>query len=47
MLYFVGVTVLLGLRGTSECLVWAQNRVLGRNFLTFALKFVDADVSFR
>jgi hypothetical protein len=26
---------------------FAQNRVLGRNFLTFALQFAGADVSFR
>ncbi len=41
------VTVLLEWRDTAKYTVCAQNRVLGRNFLTFALQFAGADVSFR
>jgi hypothetical protein len=41
------VTVLLKLRDTSKYTIWARNLVLGHNFLTFALQFAGADVSFR
>jgi hypothetical protein len=42
----VGVTVLLELQDRPKYLSGARDLVLGHNFLTFALQFTGADVSF-
>jgi hypothetical protein len=42
----VGVTVLLEVLNRPKYLSGAQDLVLGHKFLTFALQFTGADVSF-